>query len=243
MLNSGHTRDTAYVIRCDGENNEPKRSTWAPKALASIGKLAATLRDRAVILPMKRKKRGATVEKLRGRDTDAFRTLRERANRWAADNIAALLDAEPAMPDDLNDRAADNWHALLAIADLAGGEWPAKARGAALKLSGDSAEPGTVGTQLLAAICAVFEAKKVDRITSKALAEALAEDEDGPWATFGKTGKPITQRQIASLLERYGVRPSTIRIDDQTTKRGYLSAWLEDAFETYLEPGHGGSRP
>ena len=42
ILNSGHTRDTAYVIRCDGEDNEPRRfSTWAPKAIASVGKLAA----------------------------------------------------------------------------------------------------------------------------------------------------------------------------------------------------------
>jgi hypothetical protein len=47
----------------------------------------------------------------------------------------------------LNDRAADNWEPLFAIADLAGDEWPRLARTAAVKLSADSevgAESGKV---------------------------------------------------------------------------------------------------
>jgi len=36
--------------------------------------------------------------------------------------LAKLADAEPVMP--LEDRAADVWEPLIAIADLAGGEWP-----------------------------------------------------------------------------------------------------------------------
>jgi putative DNA primase/helicase len=236
VLNSGHSRDTSFVIRCEGDANEPKRfSTWAPKVIASIGKLAATLRDRAIILPMKRKKRSERVSKLRGRDSAEFRTLRERARRWAEDNVDKLKDANPDLPVDLNDRAADNWEALLAIAELAGDAWPAKARAAAIKLSGDSGETATIGTQLLAAVRAVFEARNVDRITSEALAEILALDKDSPWASYGKGNKPITQRQIATVLERYGVRPSTIRLG-QVTKKGYMFAWLADAFETYLDP-------
>jgi len=45
------------------------------------------------------------------------------ARPWAADNFGKLADPDPKMPD-LNDRAADNWHPLLAIADLVGGTWP-----------------------------------------------------------------------------------------------------------------------
>jgi hypothetical protein len=249
ILNSGHTRDTAHVIRCEGDENKPKRfSTWAPKALASIGKLAATLRDRAVIISMKRKKRGECVEKLRGRDTDEFRNLRERAQRWADDNIEKLKNAQPVLPDGLNDRAADNWEPFLAIAELAGGDWPARARAAAVKLSGDADSLAeTIGVQLLGAIKMVFESLGVDRITSEALAEELAKDKNSLWAAYGKTGKPITQRQIAALLDRYGIRPDSIRISGFGTKKGYLLAWLEDAFETYLDvfpdtppsdPGH-----
>ena len=72
-------------------------------------------------------------------------------------------------------------------------------------------------------------------ITSEELAEELAKDKDSFWAAYGKTGKPITQRQIASLLDRYGVRPDSIRVPDFGTKKGYLFAWLKDAFETYLD--------
>jgi 5S rRNA maturation endonuclease (ribonuclease M5) len=238
ILNSGHTRETAYVIRCEGDDNKPKRfSTWAPKALASIGKLAATLRDRALMIPMKRKKRGQHIEKLRGRDTDNFRTLREKAQRWADDNVEKLKDARPALPEGLNDRAADNWEPLLAIAELAGGDWPMRARSAAIRFSGDSeAAAESTGAQLLRAIKIVFETLGVDRIASEDLAEELAKDKDSPWAAYGKTGKPITQRQIAAMLDRYSVRPDSIRVPGfGTTKKGYLLAWLEDAFDTYLD--------
>ncbi|MFZ2138758.1 MAG: hypothetical protein WAV78_17800, partial [Xanthobacteraceae bacterium] len=45
ILNSGHTRDTAIIIRLVGDNHEPKEfSTWSAKAIAAIGKLSGTLR-------------------------------------------------------------------------------------------------------------------------------------------------------------------------------------------------------
>src|SRR5262249_11378312 len=92
------------------------------------------------------------------------------------------------------------------------------------------------GTQLLAAIKGVFEKMSTDRITSEALAEELAKDKDSVWSAYGKSGKPITQRQIAKLLDDYGIRPDSIRIPGHDgTKKGYLFAWLEEAFDTYLD--------
>jgi hypothetical protein len=92
-------------------------STWAPKAIATIGTPADSLEDRAIVVRLQRKPPGATVERLGRRDNAA---LRSQAARWAADNFDKLADPDPTMPD-LNDRAADNWRPLLAIADLAGG--------------------------------------------------------------------------------------------------------------------------
>jgi predicted lipoprotein with Yx(FWY)xxD motif len=48
------------------------------------------------------------------------------------DNFSKLIDPDPSIPAALNDRAADNWRPLIAIADLAGGEWPQLARQASL---------------------------------------------------------------------------------------------------------------
>ncbi len=162
--------------------------------------------------------------------------MRAKSQRWADDNVEKLKGARPALPDGLNDRAADNWEPLLAIAELAGGDCPMRARAAAIRLSGDrEAVAESTGTQLLRAIKIVFETLGVDRITSEELAEELAKDKDSSWAAYGKTGKPITQRQIAALLDRYGVRPDSIRVPGIGTKKGYLFAWLKDAFETYLD--------
>ncbi len=110
-------------------------------------------------------------------------------------NIEKLRDARPALPEGLNDRAADYWEPPLAIAELAGGDWPMKARAAATRLSGDSeAAAESTGVQLLRAIKVVFETLGVDRIASENLAEELAKEKDSPWAAYGKTGKPSLRR-------------------------------------------------
>ena len=46
--------------------------------------------------------------------------------RWATDNAEALKGTEPEMPPGFDNRLGDNYRVLLAIADLAGGEWPEK---------------------------------------------------------------------------------------------------------------------
>ena len=235
ILNSGHTRDTAHVVRTVGDNYEPREfSTWAPKALASIGKLAATLRDRAIVLPMRRKKPGEEVKRPRDRDNGAFRAMCEKAKRWAEDNVGRLKAMRPSLPDELNDRAADNWHPLLAIADLAGGDWPDLARRAALALSSDAdATDGTIGVQLLAAIRDIFERRKVHALSSAVLVVELTSDQEGLWAEYGKRGEPITAKQVASLLEPYKIKPDVIR-DGTRTYRGYKRECFKDAFERYL---------
>jgi putative DNA primase/helicase len=66
ILNSGHTPNTAFVIRCDGENKEPRQfTTWAPKVLALIGRLPGTLEDRSITISMKRRTRFERVERFR----------------------------------------------------------------------------------------------------------------------------------------------------------------------------------
>jgi putative DNA primase/helicase len=43
VLNSGHNRRSAIIIRTVGEDHEPKQfSTWCPKVISKIGKLPPT---------------------------------------------------------------------------------------------------------------------------------------------------------------------------------------------------------
>jgi putative DNA primase/helicase len=239
ILNSGHTRSGAHVIRnveVNGEHKPRRFSTWAPKAIAAIGKLASTLEDRSVIVVLQRKPKTAKVDRLRHRDNEEFRVLRSRAARWARDNFDSLVDPDPAVPDKLSDRAADNWRPLIAIAELAGADWSKRARAAALILSGeDATSEDDLVVELLKDVAEIFTAKGEDVLASKTLIGKLTENEERPWAAFGKGGKPITERQLARLLRPLGIISGTIRIGDATPK-GYQLSHFRDAFLAYIPP-------
>ena len=55
ILNAGHTRAMAYVVRTTGDNHEPKSfSTFGAKVLAAIGKMPPTIVSRSVQIKLKR---------------------------------------------------------------------------------------------------------------------------------------------------------------------------------------------
>ena len=232
VLNSGHTRFNAYVIRTVGEDHEPRLfGTWAPKAIALIGALPDTLASRAIEIRMRRLARGESVDELRPDRLEHLEPLRRQAWQWVQDNLHELRPADPVVPLTVLGRAADNWRPLLAIAEAVGGGWPVRARVAAeaLVASGDDHPKGV---QLLADIRDVFSRGGADRLWSEDLVSGLVSMEDQPWPEW-RDAKPITTRQVAILLKPFGVQPRTIRIGDHTAK-GYLLASFEDAFARYL---------
>jgi putative DNA primase/helicase len=227
ILNSGHTKAAANVIR--NVDHKPRRfSTWAPKAIATIGTLADTLEDRAVVVRLQRKPPGATVERLGRRDNADFAALRSQAARWAADNFDKLADPDPKMPN-LNDRAADNWRPLLAIADLAGGTWPEEARRAACLLSGEQ-QDGAIGVELLRDIRSTFGDDDV--IRSSDLVAKLTADAERPWAEW-KHGRPLTQKQLAGLLAPFHIISLTVHPPGLPDGKGYRRIDFEEAWAAY----------
>jgi len=233
IINSGHARD-GQVIRLVGDDHEPRVfSTWCPVAIAAIGGLPGTIEDRSVIIQMRRRRSDERVARFRVDRVGAQQELGRKAARWAADSARALRDADPAVPTELNDRAADNWRPLLAIADRAGSQWPEKARRAALELSAVIAgEPDTMRTLLLSDIRVVFGMRKTDRLKSEALTTALNAMSDRPWPTFDR-GRMMTPAGIARMLRPFGITPETIRFGEETAK-GYRLSAFEDAFARYL---------
>ena len=233
ILNSGHTRPSAYVIRVVGEDHEPRQfSTWGAKAISGIGVLADTLMDRAVILELRRKLPHESVQRLRHADVGNFQRLASMLARYAQDAGFSISHARPSLPESLNDRAQDNWEPLLAIADLAGGEWPQLARDAALKISGKEQESISLSSELLADIREVFESLHVEKVTTNDLLSELNADDLKPWATYNR-GQPMKPRQLAKRLGEYGVKPDTISIRG-TKAKGYQKSWFTDAFSRYL---------
>ena len=233
LLNCGHTRDSAYIVRVVGEDFTPtKFNVWGAKALAGIGRMADTLMDRSITLELRRKLPHEEVDRLRHAEAGLFQTLSRKLARFADDAREAVRKARPDLPASLNDRAQDNWEPLLAIAEVAGGSWPALARSAALKLSGTESPLQSVGTELLGDIQEVFETKRIDRISTADLIAALCEDDEKPWATYNR-GKSISPRQVASRLAEHGIRSNTIRVG-VTTPKGYMRDQFEEVFARYL---------
>ncbi len=239
ILNSGHSRDMAFVIRCVGDDNNPVRfSTFGAKVIAAIGKLAPTLEDRSIIIPMRRKLPEDRKKRLRRpKDGDAFDKLRRKLARRAADNGKGLDKVHVRRPAGLNDRAYDNWLPLFQIAKRIGGDWPDKAVEAALALAAQEAsQDESTGVLLLKDLRALFERKenKNDkRLGTAFILEELAKLDDRPWPEY-RRGEPITAQQLASILKRFGIKPRLARRRGKDNPaRGYRRRDFVDAFARY----------
>lgn len=238
LLNAGHTRESAYVVRLVGEAHSPARfNVWGAKALAGIGHLADTLMDRAVVLELRRKLPAETVDRLRYAEPGLFDELAAKLARFAEDYSERVRTARPDLPHSLNDRAQDNWEPLLAIAGVAGGPWPVLARQAAIELSGADSPTMSAGTELLADIQHVFDVRKVERLTTADLIAALCEDEEASWATYNR-GRPLSPRQLAKRLDGYGIKSKNLKLGYGDVRKGFERSQFEEAFQRYLPCGH-----
>jgi putative DNA primase/helicase len=238
IINAGHCRASAAVLRTvetpDGYEVR-EFSVWAPMAIAAIGRLPGTIEDRAVKIAMRRRRPDETVERLRFDRLDRLRPLAQRAARWVADHAATLAAADSAVPGELHDRAADNWRPLLAIADTAGGDWPERARRAAVSLTGEGADDAdTARAMLLADLRELFAGDPSGILFSRDILPALVKREDRPWPEY-RHGKPITEHQLAALLKPLKISSKSVRRGPDTAK-GYRAVDLADAWARYLPP-------
>ena len=135
LLNAGYRRG-AVAHRMGGANNRELQTfpVFCPKAFAGIGDcLPDTITDRSIPIRLKRRTRAEQVERFRLRDVEPEgQSLRDRLADWLEPQDDHIAASRPALPDELDDRAQDCWEPLLAIADLAGGDWPDRARAAAI---------------------------------------------------------------------------------------------------------------
>jgi hypothetical protein len=232
-INAGHKRD-GQVIRCVGDDAEPRAfSVFSPAVIAAIGRLPGTIEDRSIMVRMRRATRAERPVSLdRSAETEAGRLARM-CVRWAADHGKHLQEANPTLPAALFNRAADNWRALFAIAEQAGGGWWKRIEASSAVLMPEDDAEGR-GVRLLADIKAVFDKANVDRFGSGELVKSLLEIEDSPWPDLGR-GKPLTQNKMAGLLKQYSIRPHNVRLSTDETPKGYERSDFDDAWKRYLD--------
>jgi len=243
IINVSHIRLSAYVLRNESvEDGYALRryNVFGPKWIACIGRLRPdTAEDRSITIAMRRRTQGEQIRRLRqDRLMQTFAPLQSAIARWGADHLDALRVADPAIDETVNDRVADNWRPLLAIADEAGGEWPSRARRAMKLLTGQVVEDQAIGLQLLADVATAFQPGE-DKLPTAVLLNRLVTLEERPWGEY-RHGKALNANQLADLLRPFGIKSKTIRDGDKTPK-GYERSDLDDAIGRYLpssEPQH-----
>lgn len=208
-------------------------STDAAAALAGLDDLPDTIMTRSIVVRMRRRAPHEVVQPYRRRAHEAEgHALRERVAAWVTRAWDRIDDAWPDLPDGIEDRDADVWEPLIAVADAAGGHWPETARCSAVSLvSAARDNGGSIGVRLLADVRAAFASTGAEKLSTETLLEALCEMDESPWGDI--RGKALDSRGLSRRLGRYDVRPKQIRIGDRTCK-GYDRADLHETWTRYL---------
>lgn len=207
---------------------------FAPKMFAGLTDLPATVKDRSIPIMMRKRTAFDKVERLRIRDIKAEAYVpRMLLLRFGAMHLATLAEARPEIPEGLDDRAADVWEPLLAIADVAGDDWPQRAREAALELMKARKAANTSGAAftLLSAVHDCFVECDVDRLMTKTILDALL----GTPAATTLDGRALDARALADNLRAFGVVPRKVRFGKQALQ-GYMRFEVENAWKVLIQP-------
>ena len=256
IINAGFRRGRPYVRWNMQAREREECPTFCMASLAGIGDLPDTVEDRAIIFHLRRRAKHERVAPFRTRRVaPELRALQARLHAWSRAHLKELREAEPTMP--VEDRDADKWESLVAVADLAGCDWPRRAREACRAMcaaAGETAtEDATLGERLLRDLREVLG--ETEAAPTQWLLERLYALEESPWRDLH--GRPLDDRGLARLLRLYEVRSTKIHFTHVTTTahgaqrdvklRGYWrvkkpgvdlgeAVPLQDVFDRYLPP-------
>ena len=252
LLNAGYKR-SATIARCVGDAksmNVQRFPVYAPVALAGIaGHMPATITSRAVTIHMRKAAYGDDPEEFLEEDVELEAApLRAELAAWAATVADQVATARPERPEGVRNRAAEIWRPLLALAEAAGGDWPAVTRAACTHFVIDTAtsQEESTGVQLLAALRDLFTQHGTDRMRTADILSALHALEEAQWSDMGD-GKVLNPQGLARELKRYDVKPVVFEPLNPGEKagRGYVAfttngaqaqTGLADAWRRYLPP-------
>lgn len=261
IFNDG-VRRGGGVARTGKQSNDSLEAEWfpvyCPKAVGSIGVPfgdATVSRTIRVVMQRATPDELARLKKFRQdhAETRWARDVRRRFARAAADDgptLAALLERAAAdddaaaavpMPPGVESRPAQIWEPLLALADVAGGDWPTRARAACAHFVAGlkAAEPADDRVRLLADLRSYFTEHPEKRVaSSKELLTYLIEDESRGWAEY-RHGKPLSDVGLARLLKPFGLKPTLSRSNTNTPSgrgRVWVRAELEPVWDRLAPP-------
>jgi Protein of unknown function (DUF3631) len=261
VLNSGYKRG-ATVDRCVGDGasmDVAEFPVFAPVALAGLaGNTPRSIRTRAAAeIHMRKRLPTETVRSFEEQEAaEEAAPVRDALAGWVASVSESLSAARPDVPDGVTDRPKENWRALLAIADAAGGDWPARARAACAHFVLGADHHETFGVRLLRDLRTVFtiwesipgdgeDAEPVrvpagfhDKLHTADILVKLLDLEDSPWADL--KGKPLDAVRLKDELDRFSVDKKQVRAPDFSKPPGLDGEYPVRSAKGYYVTGEGG---
>ncbi|MGO9079036.1 MAG: DUF3631 domain-containing protein [Streptosporangiaceae bacterium] len=226
VLNAGYTPAGCY--RRAGK----KVPVYGPVVMAGLASVLRgnpaldTLRSRSFMIDMVPAE-GGSVERFRSRlHAAGAAAIREALASWGAASATDIVECWPDVPEGLVNRAEEIAEPLLAVAEVAGGEWPERIRAAvrALLLGRDDDGPKvTPAERLIADIRTCWAGSQM---RSSELAERLAGLPGGPWrAIFPQPARAGTE--LARYLAPFGIAPRKIWLSAEgRSAQGYTISQL-----------------
>jgi hypothetical protein len=254
MLNAGHKRATAVVIRTESVKTphgtvrvNRRYPIFAPVAMAGIGTFGPnTTRSRCYEIRLKRKMAHEEVGSFNPDEHAVMmRELRAKIHRFVADNKDAIRECRPVMDNDLlHNRQRDNSRVLLQIADVIGGQVPARARAAIKAITRGDAQD--IYEVLLEDIASILLDPTVtvnyagttqpanmrpigwnNTVFSSDLCELI-----GQYFPQRETYAGFTQARLAGMLSRFDIEPEP-RVKRRGSDNG-IRWYRRDAFDEWF---------
>ncbi len=236
IINAGNQRGASIPRAEEFGRKLTDFPIFCPKALAGIGHaLPATVIDRSIKVPMVRRTKAERGERFKRRDVQAVADdLRKKLKKAVLEVMPKLEDWREWRADEElleNERAAEAWEPLFAVAETAGGRWYTVCRELAVMTQAEREVP--INVRLLIDCRKVFEDHtNPEAIASGDLLESLKLIEGSPWATFW-VGGAGDQTALARRLGEFGIKSKNVRFGEEVRK-GYRREDFAEAWERYV---------
>jgi hypothetical protein len=229
MLNSGFQKSVFHQDR----NNS--LDIFCPKAFAGTAPLPESLAERSIPIFLEPLHPDDPVQRFfPSQAQKEAEDLLPWIEQWSEENLSRL-SAEPfrlpeGLSPTLSHRQQDLIEPLLHVAQAIGGSWPNQAAHALLTVFQQSLRPQqNYAVQLLDDLENAFhEPGEARHLPTSFLLRWLHNLDDRPWSVWHE-GRPLSDQDLARMLQPFGVYPRNVRGEDAKVVRCYLRYEVEDA--------------
>jgi putative DNA primase/helicase len=241
LLNAGYRRG-AFAYRMGGGNRDELLTfeTFCAKVIAGLDDLVATLASRCLRIEMQRRQPDEPIEDFFREDAHAEAApIRDALAAWAEQATEELRAARPERLG-VRDRLEEAVRLLLAIAEMAGERWDARARDALRELAGVNTDGAmSERTQLLSDVRQVFGDHGLPvELASADLLTGLIELPESPWRGWWGVERDDevrpskgAGRKLSEKLRAFQIRSHNI---GEARRKGYRLADFEPVWRRYL---------